>query len=108
MLEEHVFRTFSYLYERLEEGKKVIPPGQFHELRYEDLIARPFEEMQRLYERLELGGFEAYRPRLEAYWRDQAGYQTNRYSKLSDELRGEIRRRWGAVIERYGYAAPPA
>src|SRR5206468_2792426 len=27
-LEEHVFATFSYLYERIEEGRKVVPPGR--------------------------------------------------------------------------------
>jgi hypothetical protein len=102
-LEEHVFNTFTYLYDRLERGKKLIPPGQFHELRYEDLIARPIEEMQRLYEALDLGEFDANRPRFEQYLRDNAGYQTNRYPQLAEGLREEIRRRWGAVIERYGY-----
>jgi hypothetical protein len=102
-LEDHVFDTFVYLYDRLEGGKKQVPPGRFHELRYEDLIARPRDEMQKLYEVLDLGDFEVVQPHLERFWQEQSGYQTNRYPTLSDEVRAEITRRWGAVIDRYGY-----
>src|SRR5207253_2727392 len=35
-LEEDVLRTFTRMYERLEEGKKLLGPEQFYELRYED------------------------------------------------------------------------
>jgi hypothetical protein len=102
-LEEHVFDTFNRLYARLEEGKKLVPPGRFHELRYEDLIADPVSQMRLLYERLELGGFDAFLPRLKQYLESQAGYQTNRFPRLSPELRDEITRRWGHVIRQYGY-----
>jgi hypothetical protein len=102
-LEEYVFNTFCYLYDRLEEGKSLIGPGRFHELKYEALIADPLAEMKKLYDALELGGYEQVRPRLEAFWREQEGYQTNRYKPLSEELQAEITRRWGKVIERYGY-----
>jgi hypothetical protein len=104
-LEEHVFATFSHLYERLEAGKRLVGPGRFHEVRYEDLVAEPTEQMRRLYEALELDGFEAVRPRIEEYLRERAGYQTNRYPRLSAELHAEITRRWGEVIRRYGYDA---
>lgn len=107
-LEEHVFSTFNHLYDRLEATRHLVPAGHFHELRYEDLIARPTEEMERLYDRLGLGAFDTLRPRLEQYLRDNAGYQTNRYPPLPAELREAIGRRWQPVIERYGYAAPPA
>jgi hypothetical protein len=103
-LEEHVLATFSHLYVKLEEGKALIPPGQFHELRYEDLIGDPLGQMRLLYEKLGLGGFEDVRPLLERYLTEHAGYRTNRYPELSDETRARIRRHWGAVIERYGYS----
>ena len=61
-----------------------------------------------LYEALNLGGFEAVRPRLEVYCQEQASYRTNRYPHLSDERIATIARRWAAVIQRYGYARPAA
>ena len=107
-LEEHVFRTFNHLYEKLEAGKRLVAPDRFHEVRYEDLIANPMTGMRQLYEGLGLGGFDEAGPRLRKYLEEHAGYQTNRYPSLAPELRAEITRRWGAVIERYGYGQEAA
>jgi hypothetical protein len=101
-LDEHVFATFNHFYKKLDEARPLIRPGHFHELRYEDLMAEPLAEMEKLYTRLGLGGFEAVRPRLEQYFAGQAGYRTNRYEMLP-ALRAEVERRWGDVIRRYGY-----
>jgi omega-hydroxy-beta-dihydromenaquinone-9 sulfotransferase len=103
-LHEHVFHTFTHLYERLEQTRHLIPPGQFHEVRYEDLVADPLGQMRLLYHALDLGDFDSVRPRLEHYLNDDAGYQTNRYPRLDPALQEEITRRWGEVIRRYGYA----
>jgi len=101
-LEEYVFSSFTRLYEKLEEGKTRVRPDRFHELRYEDLIHDPIGEMEKLYDRLGLGNFDEYIPRLKEYLADNADYQTNHY-ELTPEQEAEIERRWGSVIRRYGY-----
>lgn len=109
-LEAEVFQTFTRMYERLEEGRKLVPAGRFHELRYEDLIRDPLSEMRLLYERLGLDGFEQMKPRLERYLESIKGYETNRY-ELKPETRADIDSRWGDVIHRYGYdstSQPPS
>jgi hypothetical protein len=106
-LEEYVFDTFTHLYARLEQSKPLLAAHRFHELRYEDLIADPVGQMRLLYERLELGGFEEFLPRLRTYLDANAGYKTNRYPELAPELRAEIGRRWGHVIRHYGYENKP-
>ncbi len=102
-LEEHVFATWARLYDRLERGQALVPPAHFHELRYEDLVRDPVGEMRKLYDRLGLGEFETVLPHLEAYFKANTNYQTNRYRPLDPVLQGEITRRWGNVIRRYGY-----
>jgi hypothetical protein len=102
-LEEYVFSTYTHLYRRIEATKRLIPDGQFHELRYEDLLADPQGELARMYEALELGDFEIARPHVEKYLEEQAGYQTNRYKPLSPALEAEVSNRWREVIARYGY-----
>jgi hypothetical protein len=102
-LDDYVFDTFTHLYDRLEQGKRLLRPGRFHELRYEDLTADPVGQMRRLYDALELGGFEEARPHVEEYLAANAGYKTNRYPNLSPQTFAEISRRWGPVIRRYGY-----
>jgi hypothetical protein len=101
-LEEDVLTTFNRLYARLEEGRRLVPPGHFYEVRYEDLVREPAGQMRRLYEHLGLGGFDEYRPRLERYLQSIAGYETNKY-QLTPEQRALVAERWGDVIRKYGY-----
>ena len=67
-LEEYVFQTFRRMHESFERQRHLIPDGQLYEVRYEDLVARPVEQMRVLYEWLGLGGFEAVRPAIEGYF----------------------------------------
>jgi hypothetical protein len=101
-LEEQVLSTFTRLYERLEEGKRLLGPDQFYELRYEDLTKDPVGAMRKVYEHFNLGGFADYLPRLQAYLASVNGYETNRY-RITPEQRTLISKRWRDVIERYGY-----
>jgi hypothetical protein len=103
-LEEHVLATYLRLYERLEEGRKLVDPARFYELRYEDLVSDPVKEVRALYGHLGLDGFDAYLPRLQSYLATVANYETNRY-QLSAEQRAEVGRRWAPVFRRYGYNA---
>jgi hypothetical protein len=102
-LSEYVLDTFARMYERLEEGKPLVPPGRFHELRYEDLVHDPVGRLEALYRGLDLGDFGPARPHVEAYLAGVKNYETNRYG-LTPEERRAVSRRWGAVIRRYGYA----
>ena len=106
-LDEQVLSTYLDLYRKLDEGRKVVDPSSFYELRYEDLIANPEVQLRRLYEHLGLGGFEQYRPRLEQYLAEHAHYQTNSY-ELTAEQRAIVTERWGEVIDHYGYGQASA
>jgi hypothetical protein len=101
-LEEKVFREFRVIYERLFAAIPRIPTGRFCEVRYEDLTTDLVGTMRAVYDGLELGGFEAVRPRLEEYSARSKGYETNRY-QVTDEVRAKVKARWGDLIERLGY-----
>ena len=101
-LEEHVLTTFERMYSKLEEDKKLLDAGQFHEMRYEDLVLDPVNEMRKLYDHFQLGGFDDLVPQLREYLAGIEGYETNRY-QLTPKEREAVVRRWGPVIRRYGY-----
>ena len=61
------------------------------------------DEMRKLYDALELPGFDEVLPRLTAYLDANTAYKTNRYKPLAPALQAEITRRWGAVIRQFGY-----
>ena len=81
----------------------MIGPGQFCEVRYEELVADPIEQMRRVYEELELGRFRGRAAGDRQYFAKQKDYKTNRY-EMTPELRAEITRRWATFIQQYGYA----
>lgn len=102
-LEEHVFATFVRMYERFEEGRRLVPHGHFHELKYEDLVRDPMGELEKTYRVLGLGQFDDVRPRVQEYLDKTKGYETNKY-ELAPELKMEIGRRWGPIFQKFGYA----
>ncbi len=101
-LDEHVFETFLRMYEAFERDRSLIPAGQLCEVRYEDLVARPIEQLRRVHDELKLGRFEEVLPKVEAYFAAKSEYKTNRY-QLPAELAAEVRRRWASFFNRYGY-----
>ena len=102
-LEDHVFDTLVRMYEAFERDRATVPPGQFCEVRYEELVADPVGQVRRVYEELGLGGFEEVRPAVAKHMEGQADYKRNRY-QIAPELRAEIARRWSQYIAKYGYA----
>jgi hypothetical protein len=101
-LDERVLATYVDLYRKVDEGRELVDPSRFYELRYEDLIADPEAQLRRLYEHLELGDFEQYLPRLRQYLAEHVDYRTNRY-ELTAQQRAAVDENWGDVIDRYGY-----
>jgi hypothetical protein len=102
-LDEHVFATFARMYEVFERDRSLIPPGQLSEVRYEDLVAEPLRQMERIYGELHMGEFERVQPKMAAYFAEKADYKTNRY-QLPADLAEEVVRRWGPYFDRYGYS----
>jgi omega-hydroxy-beta-dihydromenaquinone-9 sulfotransferase len=106
-LDEQVLSTYLDLYRKLDEGRELVDPSRFYELRYEDLIAEPEGQLRRLYDHLGLGDFDQFRPRLRQYLSEHAHYETNTY-ELTAEQRAIVAERWGEVIDRYSYGQASA
>ena len=104
-LDEYVLHTFERMYKAFDRDRRLLGAGQFCEVRYEDLVSRPIDEMRRIYEELQLGDFDAARPAIETYMAAQKDYKTSRY-QLSPENRAEIGRRWEKYMAQYGYQNP--
>lgn len=104
-LEEYVFECFERMYRGFDQQVESVPAANLIQLRYEDLVANPVEEIAKIYDRLEVGDFSAIRPKLEAVVNQNKDYQRNKHQTLPAIFVKEIRRRWGNYIERYGYTS---
>ncbi len=102
-LEEYVFDTLVRMYDSFEADRHLIPPENFCQVRYEDLVADPMGKMRDVYQALDLGGFADVRPAIENYLGQTRNYETNKYAAMPPELRAEIARRWQKYARTYGY-----
>lgn len=101
-LEESVLENFLLMHRKLDEVRPMLTHENFCEVRYEELVNHPVDEVQQLYERLGLGDFDNCRAGLDRFLTKRAGYRRNPES-LSDFWRARVAERWGDIIERYGY-----
>jgi hypothetical protein len=101
-IDDYVLSTFNELYRDFAKARDALPSDQFCELRYEDLVADPLAELERVYERLQLGGFDEARPHFAAYLASVGNYRPSR-QMVAPDLHNEVRRRWAPFFETYGY-----
>lgn len=100
--EEYVFECLTRMYRGFEDQRQRLDPANIHDLRYEDLVADPIGEVERIYSRLGLGDFGPVREKLTAFVGEQKDYKTNIHA-INEALKAEIRQRWAGYFEKYGY-----
>jgi hypothetical protein len=106
-LERYVFAAFDEMYAAFERDRTRLDAGRLHEVRYEDLVADPVEQLRLAYDRLDLGDFARVRPAVERQAAAMRRYRTNAY-RHDPRLVAEIAARLRPFIDRYGYPLPAA
>ncbi len=104
LAEEVVSEAGRRLYAAYEIGKKQIPAGRLCELRYEDLMANPLAEIERIYRSLELGDFNLARPAVAQYLAEHRDYQPNA-SAISDDVKAKVDHTWPDIVKEVSYSA---
>ncbi len=104
-IEGHVINDYVRLMKRYFEDKDKIPKGQLVEVRYEDLIADPISQMQQIYSKLRLEGFEDSKKFMEQYLGRQREYKKNVHVIDKEKIQ-VIEKEWGFAIRRWGYKPP--
>ena len=100
-----VLDGYRRIMDRFIADRPDIPEGNFCELRYERLSARPMEEVAALYETLGLDGFPEAEPVFRDYLEGVRDYRRNRYDYPPEDL-AAVEDAWGRYIEHWGYARP--
>ena len=99
-------RSIANLYNRMHakyfEERKLIPPGNLVEIRYEDFLVNTLEEMKKIYDQLEISGFEKNKRRFEEYIKSQSKIKTYKY-KIDEESKQKIYGYLKYTIDLWGY-----
>ncbi|MEO1043532.1 MAG: sulfotransferase [Pseudomonadota bacterium] len=103
-LAEFILWRYRAMYDAFFSDMVGIPEGQFAEVSFNELETNPLESLERLYQTLNLPGFDKAKPRIESYVNAIAGYQKNDYAHLPDDLKAQVAAAWSESFERWGYA----
>lgn len=104
-LEDNVLGDYARIMRRFMDDEHLIPPENYVQVRHEDVVNDGVGTLQKVYEKLNLPGFEAMRPKLEEYVRSISDYQTNIYH-FDDDLVAKIHQHCGFAIDKWGYRPP--
>ena len=104
-LDETILRRFHIILSCYLDQRTVIPQGNLHELRFEDLQERPFDHLKEAYDRLGLSGFDDSWPRMERYLESIKDYAKTAHPALDESTRASIAERLSLYFTEFGYQA---
>jgi hypothetical protein len=104
-IEHFVLTTYLAHEAAIEEGTSIMDSGRLARVRYEDLVADPVGQMERLYKQLELSDFDGVRTSMKKHADDLVGYVRNHFT-LSPEQKARIEACWNPIIKAKGYSWP--
>ena len=103
LVDAGILQRYSTMYDAFFKDRDLIPESRFHEVRFDDLERDPVGMVQRMYEQLDLGRFEAFRPKLQAYADSLANYQKNEFVPLPESDRKQVAAAWSRSFETWKY-----
>jgi len=104
-IEANVLALYRDMMMRFFEQKGSIPKGDLVEVRFEDLDARPMDELARIYETLGLPGWSEAREPIEQCLAAHAQYRKHPFSMSAREI-AKVEAHWQFAIDALGYERP--
>ena len=101
-LKNYIFECKDLMYSAYLDQRSELPENQLAEVKFESLIEDPDREMRRVYEQLELGGFETVKPAIDKYFESRKDHKTNPFS-IDETLRRDIDNNWHQYMDEFGY-----
>lgn len=100
---EAIINRFAIMYEFFFEERKKIKENHLTEIAFEEL-EKDFEAgLEKIYQSLNLPGWENFRPILSDYLSKQDKYQKNIYPEIPDKWKKLINEKWKNVFQEWGY-----
>ncbi|WP_298863544.1 sulfotransferase [uncultured Gimesia sp.] len=106
-LEEDMSNIYLRHLDVYEQDRKTVPEGQLHEVRFEDLEEDPVDELRKVYEQLNLPGFDDLVKNMQPYLQDQKSYKQNKY-EMDAAQEKKIYELYQKAFEMFGYDRLPS
>jgi hypothetical protein len=104
-INEIVLKSYPKMIETVLEDTAALPKEDFAEVRFETFEANPVEQLESIYSRLELSGWETDLPYFQQYLESQKHYKKNDYA-FPAEMIEQVRDCWQPLLQRWHYEPP--
>lgn len=101
-IEQSMMDLYTQMIQKYLCERDRIPKGNLIEVRYEDFISQPLQQLQNIYESFSLPGYQDAESAFKAYIRSQNSIRPGQYT-LEDELKQKIQNKWGFAFKAFGY-----
>jgi len=101
--DDYVINHYKLMYDAYFRDVQAIPSDHFIDIAFEDLERDTFGEIKKIYNMLNLSGFERAQEAIKQYIDSLKGYKKNTYKNLNDALRDKIYSNWKRNFELWGY-----
>ena len=101
-MQDDAMKMYSHCIETYERTRSLVPEGNLHEIRFEDLETDPLGEMRRVYETLNLNGWNVLEAAIQKKLPELTKYRKNSFN-MDEDLMRTVYNRWKPSFERYGY-----
>jgi hypothetical protein len=105
LIEDSIIKIYKDMMECYLTEKKLIPKGNLVEIKFEDLEKDAIGQLKRIYDILNLPGFDTSRSSIEDYLEHEKNYKKNKF-QLSKGIIDKIEKQWGFTIKKWGYKIP--
>lgn len=100
-----ILKRYKSIYQAFFRDRALIPAGNYYEMAYEDLEKDPVEQVEKIYQNLNLRGLESFRSELQNFIAGSSDYKKTQHIKLDPGLRQRIAQEWRMSFKEWGYQA---
>ena len=101
-LEGHMLDLYAQMYKKYFEARNLIPEGNLVEIKYEDFIKNPLENVEKIYTTLGLKNFEASKKFFSDYASSQKFFKASSYN-VDPVIKEKLYNKWKFVFDEFGY-----
>ena len=106
-IEAFVLKEYPRVMQRCLEDTAKLPPDQFIEIGFQEITSTPVDTLGRIYDQLQLPGWEDDRNGVEEYLSTIRDYKRNTFTMAAGDIE-RVRSAWGKYASRWGYQVPEA
>jgi hypothetical protein len=101
--ENSIINRYKILYDAFFEDKALLSENQLCEVSFEELEGNMEAQINRIYQELDLPGYETFKPELVAYLEKIKNYQKNTYEPIATQTREKLYQACPRCFQEWGY-----